>query len=159
MKTSSLLFFTFLFATSSFGQNSPVSSGGNAGGSGGTSSYSVGQTAYTTHSGSNGTAAWGVQQPYEISIVIGVNETQVIDLAGLVYPNPASEFIKLSIKGTDLAGLKCSLFDTNGKFLSIQTVELPETTISLQGLEASVYFLSITDSGNNEVKKIKIIKN
>ena len=42
-------------------------SGANATGSGGSVSYSVGQVLYTTNSGSNGSSAQGVQQPYEIS--------------------------------------------------------------------------------------------
>lgn len=159
MKIAVLLFFALVLTETSFGQSSTVSSGGNATGSGGTASYSIGQPAYTTNTGSTGSAAWGVQQPYEISILIGVNETQVIDLTGTVYPNPAMESIKLAVKGADLSGLKCALFDMNGKLLSTQPVELPETTISLQGLAASNYFLNITDSHNKEVKKIKIIKN
>ncbi len=39
-------------------------SGGNATGSGGSVSYSVGQLFFMTHTGADGSVAEGVQQPY-----------------------------------------------------------------------------------------------
>ncbi len=50
-------------------QTSVNATGGNASGSGGSASYSVGQVVYTTHTGTNGSVAQGVQQPFEISVV------------------------------------------------------------------------------------------
>lgn len=47
-------------------QESVNATGGNASGSGGSASYSVGQVVYTTNTGTNGTVAQGVQQPFEI---------------------------------------------------------------------------------------------
>ena len=48
-------------------QEIPIASGAVATGIGGSSSYTVGQVVYTTNTGSNGSVAQGVQQPYEIS--------------------------------------------------------------------------------------------
>jgi len=48
-------------------QESVNAAGGNASGSGGTVSYTVGQVVYTTKTGTNGSVAEGVQQAYEIS--------------------------------------------------------------------------------------------
>jgi hypothetical protein len=50
-------------------QESPTSTGGDATGAGGSSSYSVGQVVYTTATGINGSVAQGVQQAYEISVI------------------------------------------------------------------------------------------
>lgn len=47
-------------------QNGTVASGGNATGSGGSVSYSVGQVFYTTNSGSNGKVSQGVQQVFDL---------------------------------------------------------------------------------------------
>ena len=58
-------------------QESVNSSGGEATGTGGTASYSVGQVVYTTATGTNGSVAQGVQQPYEISTTVGINETSI----------------------------------------------------------------------------------
>ena len=54
-------------------QQSPTATGGEATGTGGTASYSVGQVVYTTNTGTNGSMAQGVQQPYEISTTVGIN--------------------------------------------------------------------------------------
>jgi len=59
-------------------QESVTASGGNASGAGGTVSYSVGQVVYKTNTGSNGSEAQGVQQPYEISVIIGIEEAKYI---------------------------------------------------------------------------------
>ena len=72
-------------------QNTIPSSGGNASGSGGTVSYSIGQIVYTTNTGTNGTVAQGTQQPFEISVVTGIEEALNITLQCSVYPNPATE--------------------------------------------------------------------
>ncbi|MDZ7649057.1 MAG: hypothetical protein U5K54_18860 [Cytophagales bacterium] len=53
--------------------------GGNAAGSGGTVSYTVGQAVYTVE-GSNGSVAQGVQQPYKISIITGLDDAKEITL-------------------------------------------------------------------------------
>ncbi|MGC8754863.1 MAG: hypothetical protein ACP5QJ_07625, partial [Thermosulfidibacteraceae bacterium] len=55
-------------------QESVNATGGNASGNGGTVAYSVGQVVYTTNTGTNGSVAQGVQQPFEISVVSGIEE-------------------------------------------------------------------------------------
>jgi uncharacterized protein (TIGR02145 family) len=52
-------------------QNTISAAGGNAKGSGGSASFTVGQIFYTKLSGTNGTVVQGIQQPYEISMPIG----------------------------------------------------------------------------------------
>ncbi|RLD56213.1 MAG: T9SS C-terminal target domain-containing protein, partial [Bacteroidetes bacterium] len=55
--------------------------GGEASGSGGSASYTVGQVVYTTNTGTNGNSvSQGVQQPYEISVVTGIAEAKDINL-------------------------------------------------------------------------------
>ena len=61
-------------------QTSVNATGGDASGGGGSVSYSVGQVVYTTHTGTSGSVAEGVQQPYEISVVTGLEEAQSINL-------------------------------------------------------------------------------
>ena len=54
-------------------QESVSASGGEASGSGGSVSYSVGQLFYRIHTGTTGSVAEGVQQPYEISVITATN--------------------------------------------------------------------------------------
>ena len=60
-------------------QEAITTSGGDASGSGGSVSYSVGQILYSTNTGANGSVAHGVQQPFEISVVIGIEEASSIN--------------------------------------------------------------------------------
>jgi len=95
-----ILFAATLFfgiALQSSAQKNTVASGGNASGSGGSASYAVGQVVYTTNTGINGSVAQGVQQPYEISTTVGINET-TIHLGMSVYPNPTTDYLQLKVK-------------------------------------------------------------
>ena len=75
-------------------QESANSSGGDASGKGGSVAYSVGQVVYTTNTGSKGTVAQGVQEPYEISIVLGIDNL-TINLELTAYPNPTTSYLTL----------------------------------------------------------------
>jgi hypothetical protein len=52
-------------------QNTIPAAGGNAKGSGGSASFTVGQIFYTKLSGTNGSVVQGIQQPHEISMPNG----------------------------------------------------------------------------------------
>lgn len=135
-----------------------TASGGNASGSGGTVSYSVGQTVYFTYTGTDGSTAQGVQQPYEISVVTGMEETLGISLEIMVYPNPATEFITLKIENYEIRNLNYQLYDMNARLLYDHKIVSNETSIVMQNLKPSIYLLKVTDR-NKVIKTFKIIKN
>ena len=135
-----------------------TSSGGNSSGSGGTVSYTLGQIVYTTNTGTNGSVAQGVQQSYEISEVTGIEEALGISLEMVVYPNPATDFIKLNIKNYEVQNLRYQLYNTNGSLIKDNRVEGNETSIEMSSLLPATYFLKVTDK-KIIVKTFKIIKN
>jgi hypothetical protein len=135
-----------------------TTSGGNASGSGGSASYSVGQVVYTTNGNSNGSVAQGVQQPYEIFIVTGIEEAKGISLEIMVYPNPATDFIKLKIENYDVQNLRYQLYDINARLLQDNKIVGNETDIVMSNYVSATYFLKVTDN-NKGVKTFKIIKN
>ena len=134
----------------------PAASGG-ASGSGGSASYSVGQTVYTTNAGTNGTLAQGVQQAYEISIVTAIKGTNGISLSVSVYPNPAADYLILSADSYDTSRLSCQLYDISGKLLLDKIITSNRTPIAMNNLVPANYLLKII-SENKEVKTFKIIK-
>jgi hypothetical protein len=131
--------------------------GGNASGAGGTVSYTVGQVAYSTYFGANGSVAEGVQQPYEISVYVAVPQTEGIHLAMAAYPNPATDHLMLTIGGYDNENLSYQLFDANGKLIAGEKITQADTRIGMSGLAVANYFLKVTDNGK-EIKTFKIIK-
>ena len=147
----------FIGLTGLQAQNTISASGGNASGSGGSVSYSVGQIVYTSNTGTNGSAAQGVQQPYEISVVTGIEEAKDISLEIMVYPNPATDFVKLMIKNYEVENLRYQLYDINGRLLQDNKVEGNETNIVMSNFLPATYFLKVTDN-NKVVKTFKIIK-
>lgn len=135
-------------------------SGGDATGTGGSASFSIGQVVYTTNTGPNGSVAQGVQQPYEISVVTEVEKTNGIELLISAFPNPTTSHLTLNIEnpGTiDIRSLSYQLFDLNGTLLETTKVNGDQTIIEMNNRVAATYFLSVTNE-NKTLKTFKIIK-
>lgn len=139
-------------------QETTDASGGNASGSGGSASYSIGQTVYNTYTGTNGSVAQGVQQPYEISIVTEVKEANDITLSFIVYPNPTTNFLKLKVENYTSENLMYQLYQLDGKILETKKIESLEMSIAMEHLASGIYFLKITEL-DKDIKTFKIIKN
>lgn len=152
-----LLSCTFFFSTVT-AQESVNASGGNASGGGGTVTYSVGQLVYQTHTGTDGSVAEGVQQPYEISVVTAIEETKGISLSVRAYPNPATDYLILSIDEFDISDLSYHLYDMRGKLIQNKKITGSQTIITMSDLFPGTYFVKVIQ-GNIEVKTFKIIKN
>jgi hypothetical protein len=137
-------------------QESVNASGGDATGSGGSAAYSIGQVTYTTYTGSNGTAAQGVQQAYEI-FSVGINET-ALNISISVFPNPTDENLTLKISDYKNERLSYQLYDLQGKQLISGQILAPQTQININNLPAASYFLSVVNQENKKVQSFKIIK-
>ena len=139
-------------------QTSINATGGNASGSGGSASYSVGQVVYTTNTGTNGSVAQGVQQPFEISVVTAIEEAKGINLSVSAYPNPTTDYLTLEVKEYELSNLHFQLYDMSGKLLQNEKITGNQTSIVMSNLVPATYFVKVIQ-GNKEVKTFKIIKN
>ena len=141
-------------------QETVTTTGGEASGMGGSSSYTVGQVVYTTNTGINGSVAQGVQQPYEIYVTTGVNQT-AINLEMIVYPNPTTNYISLKVDAStslNNQNLSYQLFDMQGKVIENKKVTADNTIIKMEALPKATYFLKVTDN-TKTVKTFKVIKN
>jgi len=144
-------------------QEAIPTAGGNAAGTGGSVSYSVGLVVYTANTGTNGSVNAGVQQPYEISVVTGLNDDPGISLICSAYPNPTTDFLILKIEGEAQSQYTAFLYNTIGTLLkSIEIVD-NETSFDMSNLVTATYFLKIVNTKNpsntEKVKTFKIIKN
>lgn len=158
MKFTVLLLILLLGITGVHAQEAVPAAGGNASGSGGSISYTIGQMAYTPNSGTTGSVSQGVQQPYEILVLTGVDERWDVDLSMKAYPNPTNNFLTLHLNNSELSGLAYQLCDMNGRLLESKMVRSSETTILMNQYSSSVYFLKVIQN-NNAIKTFKIIKN
>ncbi len=148
----------FLILGDMHAQNAVVAAGGEAGGADGSVSYSIGQMVYTTNVGTNGNyIAQGVQQPYEISVFTAIENTGDILLGFSAYPNPATDILKLKTGNHDFQNISFRLFDINGKLIKAGKITGPETSVDMQNLTPSIYFIKVIEN-NKVIKVFKIIK-
>lgn len=140
-------------------QSSPVSSGGTGEGSGGSFTYSLGQTFYHV-AGWNITFSEGVQQPYEISIY-SIDGDMVEEIDGdislSVYPNPTIGMLSLVVETADLQGFEFSLMDISGQVIDFDGIFSTETVIDMSSQPPATYLLRITRN-KKDVKTFKIVK-
>lgn len=153
-----------IFANILLAQESFVTTGGQAKGSGGSANYSLGQLLLTTNISKTGSVSHGVQQPYEVSIVAGIDDKNAITLGCMVYPNPTADYLKLKIidSALNLKSISIELSDMNGKILENLNIDDFETSISMQNYLSGTYFLKIilnkNKSNNLAIKTLKIVK-
>lgn len=146
-----------LFYSSIQAQESLNSAGGNATGSGGSVSYTVGQIPYHTYIGNSGSLAEGVQHAYEI-YQVGIEETSM-DLSISLYPNPSSDYIVLKTVKELFESLTFQLFDSQGKKIDQGQISAEETIISMKVWSVGTYYVDIFNQQNNKIQSFKIIKN
>jgi len=137
-------------------QESTNASGGDATGTGGTASYSVGQVVYTTNTGSTGSVAQGVQHAYEI-FTVGIKETE-LNISLTAFPNPTTENLTLQISDYNNEQLSYQLFDMQGKQLSNGQITAQQTQINMNSLPTATYFVNVVNQENKKVQSFKIIK-
>lgn len=131
--------------------------GGMLYGPAGTVSYSIGQIDYETATGTGGYITEGLQQPYEIMILSGIEEND-INLTFSLLPNPTADFVVLSVQNSVTLNLTCSLFNIEGKLIEKREVNSSQTTIAMGDLANGVYLIKVLRK-STEVKIFKIIKN
>lgn len=153
----SVVFLLGLWLTGLKAQEAITSTGGNASGDSGTLSYSAGQVVYQTNTGTSGFVVEGVQQPYDISVVTALEEAQGINLSISAYPNPANDFIKLTVENFEVSNLQYQLYNMNGKLLLNGEITGNPESIAIGDLVPATYFVKVVQEGK-EVKTFKIIK-
>jgi hypothetical protein len=145
------------FTESLYAQQNTSAAGGNATSSSGSVSYTVGQLDYISTQSGTGTISQGLQQPYEILILSGI-ERKDIQLSASVYPNPTSDFVVLTLEEIETEKMSCGLYDIEGRLISTIIVNGFQTTIPLSNLPNASYLLKIYND-TAILKIFKIIKN
>lgn len=140
-------------------QEAISSAGGNTSAGGqGSLSYSVGQVVYITVTGTTGSILQGVQQPYEISVINGIEETRDINLLVSAYPNPTNDHLMLRVDNSEVTNLSFELYDTSERLLDSGILSENENLIDMSRFMPAIYFLKVTEN-NKEIKTFRIIKN
>ncbi len=137
-------------------QQTIAASGGNAAGSNGSSSYTVGQIAYHSYSSSAGSVNQGVQQAYEI-MTLAASDTKSIEKNITLYPNPVKDVLFVDFNQESYSNASYQLFDVQGKIIREGNLNQKKNELDLSILPQSVYIIRIIQE-NKQVKSFKIIK-
>jgi len=149
--------FICLVGSRLYAQETPLTAGGTISGTGGTVSFSVGQVAYITHVGINGSEVQGVQQPYEISVITAEESSSLVKLSILVYPNPTEDLLVLKNEGGKHTELTFQLYNSKGQQINSGTINSDRYILEMRNTAPGVYYLSVFEE-NKLAQIVKIIK-
>lgn len=78
-----------------------------------------------------------------------------------IYPNPASEFLIVQIKDSDLSDVEFEMHSIIGNTIKIEPEEIAKDTykISVKNFNTGYYFLIVKDDYTRYKKAIKFLKN
>ena len=151
-----ILLFGLLVNSFAYGQKNVVATGGEASGSGGTSSFTVGQIDYTYLTGTSGSMNLGVQQPFEIF----TNELaeNAFNISVDLFPNPAVDVVVMTIANQNSYGaMNYNLTDEQGKLVRSEKITSEQVTISVSELPNAIYYLNVI-IGDQLAKSFKLVK-
>jgi hypothetical protein len=111
--------------------------------------------------GTGGSLAQGVQQPFEISVVLDLDEFKGVNISIAAYPNPTTDHVTLQVNEAFLLrtpALSFTFYDMKGRILQSKKIACAQTSIDMVNLAPSTYFIRVTQQ-DKEVKIFKLIKN
>jgi hypothetical protein len=145
------------FAVNLHAQSHTDAAGGNATGSGGSLSYSIGQIDFTRQAGTTGVLTLGVQQPFEINYFTGIKD-ELNETDATIFPNPVSDILKIQVNDPIHEALFYELFDLSGKSIVKKGMNGKLAELNVSGLPDGMYFLNI-NAPDKKVKTFKLIVN
>ena len=138
------------------GQENVGAAGGEASGSTGSVSYTVGQVANASNASVSGSVSEGVQQTYT-SISTVIDETGP-GAAGIVaYPNPANDRVRIAFESIPTGELEFTLYDASGAVVRFGELHVTDAEISINDLAVGRYRLILTTNGS-VIRQFNLIK-
>ncbi|MBI3238731.1 MAG: T9SS type A sorting domain-containing protein [Flavobacteriia bacterium] len=152
LKTLPLLFLSGTL----FCQESPVASGGDVSGMGGSMSYSIGLIDYRQTDVASGSVYEGVQQPYEL-FSVGLEEWDD-NVSISAYPNPMTSQLTIAFPDEVLENMRFTLTDESGRVIQNGLLDTKETVVDVMPLARANYFLTVYKK-DQSVRVYKLVKN
>ncbi len=100
----------------------------------------------------------GVQQPWEIWVITGVELEEKGSQVFSVYPNPVKHQLTINLNCQEKKVVFYGLFDLKGEKIKKGPLLNQRTLISMQGLDSGVYLMKIFQK-QKILQTFKILKN
>ncbi|MEP7323442.1 MAG: T9SS type A sorting domain-containing protein [Saprospiraceae bacterium] len=138
-------------------QHGAVSGGGGIVNAEGSLTFSLGQIFVLPTQSADATITPGLQQPYEISQVVGIDEDYMVsDIS--VYPNPVLHQLSVEVsKEDDIRAINYSMTGADGKNILSGKLSGNHETIEVGTLLEGIYFLRFYNE-KQQSRVFKIIK-
>ncbi|TXB66995.1 T9SS type A sorting domain-containing protein [Vicingus serpentipes] len=140
--------------TASVNAQEVISTQGDSYSNGGNSiDFTIGEPVTETVSDGTNDLTQGFHQT---NLTITLVEDLDLDFSVEVYPNPATDFINLSLENYN--GFTLHLFDVTGKILNQSTLKSPKTSVNVSEYPKGMYLLTLTNQKDKKIKTYQIIK-
>ncbi len=133
------------------------SAGGNATDGTNNISYSVGQAIYSSKSNEFGTITQGVQFVYETESIVTTIDESKLNLSIEAFPNPATDYLAISINEYDFENMTYIICDLQGNILKTGSIKSNKTSILISDINSTIFIVKIIDA-SKEVATFKILK-
>ncbi len=143
-------------AVSMFGQNGTVVCGNVSTDGVSEITFSVGQIDFESISDQDFTISQGLQQPFEISDIVSINEV-ILDIELAIFPNPTYNVINIINLSNTERFLLVEMFDLAGSKIISERWSERSITLQIDSYPAGMYVLKISDE-NQISKSYKISK-
>ncbi|HOP58081.1 MAG TPA: T9SS type A sorting domain-containing protein [Bacteroidales bacterium] len=116
-------------------------------------SWTLGETFIPTFHSSDIIVSHGFQQQLVVTVV-GEEIEFLADVT--VYPNPASDIIKIRFATPPEECISLSLFNSGGKLIITDFIEafIPEKHLDMHDLSAGIYYLKLTGGALSNIYKV-----
>jgi Secretion system C-terminal sorting domain len=155
IKLFTLLCLLFFLTITTQAQEVIATSGGDGTTSGANVNWTIGEIITETGESTNSILTQGFNQGD--LLITKIIKEKLPGMSFNVYPNPASDHLKIVSKETDYENMRFILFDINGRPLIEKPLSGVETDIQIGNLRPSTYLLKVYQN-NTEVTIFKIIK-
>jgi len=150
-----LLAALFFIILNSNGQEVVASSGNHFSNNDIQISWTLGEPVIQTLSNNNVQLTQGFHQAK--LTVTAIEELDDLLMQISAYPNPTSNYLKLSVKNSGKEELHYTLYTLDGKMLMQKQIESDFSEISMMNYISAIYFLKVS-TGDSTLKTFKIIK-
>lgn len=118
-------------------------------------SWTLGEVVTSTLYGDNHTLTQGFHQS-ELTVT-SITPDLFPEMIIKAYPNPVNDLLMVTLDGELKAGAVLNFYDISGRLMLQQTIDGHQAEVSLNSLNAGIYFLKIVTE-NQEIKTFKIVK-
>jgi len=88
-------------------------------------------------------------------VVMDITAINSVNNAGIsIYPNPADDYLVITISENDFSGAELTVIDTKGRNVLENRISTAKTTLDISPLQTGIYFIKIKTNTKNEISKL-----